>query len=51
MEKIGGGAVEKGWKGKARSAVRGVMGKARDVWEATEEWNVLGERLEELKNS
>jgi len=43
--------VEKAWKSKARSAVRGIMGKARDVWEETPEWEVLKGRLEELKGS
>ena len=47
----GTGEIEKGWKMKARSAVRGIMGKARDAWEATAEWDVLKERLEELKSS
>ncbi|KAH7355095.1 hypothetical protein BKA65DRAFT_593162 [Rhexocercosporidium sp. MPI-PUGE-AT-0058] len=51
MERWGenGEVVEKGWKMKARSAVRGVMGKARDAWEGSEEWGVLEGRLEELK--
>jgi len=47
----GQGEVEKGWKAKARSAVRGVLGKARDVWEGTTEFEMLKGRLEELKNS
>ncbi|KAI9053000.1 hypothetical protein LZ554_003270 [Drepanopeziza brunnea f. sp. 'monogermtubi'] len=49
----GGGAVvlvEAGWKAKARSAVRGVMSKARDAWEGSEGWEVLEARLEELKS-
>jgi tetratricopeptide (TPR) repeat protein len=45
-----GTEVEKAWKMKARSAVRGVMGKAKDVWDGTDEWEVLKVRLEELKN-
>ncbi|CZS88610.1 probable TPR repeat-containing protein [Rhynchosporium graminicola] len=52
MERFGGGEgeeVEKGWRGKARSAVRGVMAKARDAWEGSEDWAVLEGRLEELK--
>jgi tetratricopeptide (TPR) repeat protein len=48
---VDGKEVEKGWKMKARSAVRGVMGKARDAWEGTAEWEVLVARLEELKSS
>jgi tetratricopeptide (TPR) repeat protein len=51
QEKADGGEVEKGWKMKARSALRGVMGKAKDVWEGTSEWEVLKDRLEELKSS
>lgn len=46
----GSGEVEKAWKAKARSAVRGVMGKAKDPWESTPEWDALRERQEELKN-
>lgn len=46
----GSGEVEKGWRMKARSAVRGTMGKAKDVWDGTEEWDLLTERLEELKS-
>lgn len=49
MEKKGGGEVEKGWKMKARSAVRGVMGKARGIWDETDEFAMLEARLEELK--
>ncbi len=47
----GQGEVEKGWKGKARSAVRGVLGKAKDMWEGTGEFEMLKGRLEELKNA
>ncbi|KAK5132511.1 hypothetical protein LTR08_008895 [Meristemomyces frigidus] len=36
-----GEAVAKDWKFKARSAVRGVMGKAKSTWEDTEGWNRL----------
>ena len=49
QEKEDGTEVEKGWKMKARSAVRGIMGKAKDVWEGTDEWEVLKEKLDELK--
>lgn len=41
--------VCKEWKFKARSAVRGVMGRARDGWEGTEGWERLLGRLAELK--
>ncbi|CAG8977961.1 hypothetical protein HYALB_00001842 [Hymenoscyphus albidus] len=44
-----GGLVEKGWKMKARSAVRGIMGKARDSWEGTPEWEQLKDLLDGLK--
>lgn len=44
-----GGEVEKGWKGKARSAVRSILGKARGSWEGSAEWEMLQGRLEELK--
>jgi tetratricopeptide (TPR) repeat protein len=47
----GGGEVEKAWKMKARSAVRGIMGKAKDPWEGTDEWDLLKQRLDELKSS
>ena len=47
----GSGEVEKGWKMKARNAVRGTMGKAKDSWEGTSEWDLLQERLDELKSS
>ncbi|KFY17630.1 hypothetical protein V492_00525 [Pseudogymnoascus sp. VKM F-4246] len=46
----GSGEVEKGWKMKARSAARGIMSKARASWEDTAEFDMLKERLEELKN-
>jgi tetratricopeptide (TPR) repeat protein len=36
------------WKGKARSAVRSVMGKAKEVWEGSEEWERLVGLLEGL---
>ncbi|KAF7882181.1 hypothetical protein EAF00_011697 [Botryotinia globosa] len=37
------------WKGKARSALRGVMGKGRDFWEGTKGWETLQALMEELK--
>ncbi|TVY16810.1 TPR repeat-containing protein [Lachnellula arida] len=42
--------VEKSWRMKARSAVRGVMGRARDSWEGTEEWGMLEGLLDGLKS-
>ncbi|TVY86579.1 TPR repeat-containing protein [Lachnellula willkommii] len=58
MEKNGGEGggdgevvlVEKSWRMKARSAVRGVMGRARDSWEGTEEWGTLEGLLDGLKS-
>jgi hypothetical protein len=41
---------EGSWKSKARSAVRGVMGKGRDEWEGTKGWSTLEELLEGLKS-
>ncbi|KAK4655202.1 hypothetical protein QC762_300320 [Podospora pseudocomata] len=37
------------WKGKARLAVRSVMGKGKEAWEDTEEWDRLKGLLEGLK--
>ncbi|KAJ4289354.1 hypothetical protein N0V88_007105 [Collariella sp. IMI 366227] len=37
------------WKGKARSAVRSVMGKAKESWEGSEEWERLVGLLEGLR--
>jgi hypothetical protein len=51
METADGGEVEKGWKGKARSAVRGVMGRGRDSWEEDEGWVALEEKLKELRGT
>ncbi|TVY37430.1 TPR repeat-containing protein [Lachnellula subtilissima] len=51
MEKDGQvGVVEKSWRMKARSALRGVMGRARDSWEGTEEWGMLVGLLDGLKS-
>ncbi|KAK0642129.1 hypothetical protein B0T16DRAFT_421056, partial [Cercophora newfieldiana] len=36
------------WKGKARSAVRSVMGKAKENWEGSEEWDALKALLDGL---
>lgn len=36
------------WKGKARSALRSVMGKAKESWEGSEEWERLVGLLEGL---
>ncbi|KAF4634119.1 hypothetical protein G7Y89_g3988 [Cudoniella acicularis] len=50
MEKEDGSLVEKAWRMKARSAVRGIMGRARDSWEGTEEWETLQRLLDGLKS-
>ncbi|RFU29863.1 hypothetical protein B7463_g6466, partial [Scytalidium lignicola] len=47
----GSGEVEKGWKMKARNAVRGILGKAKDIWEDTKEWDLLQDKMKELRNS
>lgn len=39
------------WKGKARNAVRSVMGRARENWEGSEGWKVLENLMEGLKSS
>ncbi|KAI1134704.1 hypothetical protein F5Y05DRAFT_197435 [Hypoxylon sp. FL0543] len=37
------------WKGKARSAVRSVMGKAKESWEGDSRWETLTNMMEDLK--
>ncbi|KAI0150727.1 hypothetical protein GGR57DRAFT_492976 [Xylariaceae sp. FL1272] len=37
------------WKGKARSAVRSVMGKAKENWEGDANWSTLVDMLEDLR--
>ncbi|KAL8996213.1 MAG: hypothetical protein Q9169_004235 [Polycauliona sp. 2 TL-2023] len=44
-----GELVEKGWKFKGRSALRGVVGKGKEIWEGSEGFEKLRGRLEELK--
>lgn len=44
-----GEAVLKDWKFKARSAIRGVMGKGRELWGESEGYERLKGRLEELR--
>lgn len=39
------------WKGKARSALRSVMGKGKEPWERSEGWETLKNLLEGLKSS
>ncbi|KAI1801792.1 hypothetical protein F4811DRAFT_532782 [Daldinia bambusicola] len=38
------------WKGKARSAVRSVMGKAKESWEGDSRWQTLVDIMEDLKS-
>ena len=37
------------WKGKAKSAVRSVMGKGKEMWEGNDGWVVLDGLMEQLK--
>ncbi|KAL8782354.1 MAG: hypothetical protein Q9195_009652 [Heterodermia aff. obscurata] len=46
-----GELVAKDWRFKARSAVRGVMGRAKEGWEGSEEMEGLRARMEELRVS
>lgn len=38
--------ITKDWRFKARSAVRGIMGKGKEFWDGTEGWD----RLKELQS-
>ncbi|KAE8442573.1 hypothetical protein EG329_003060 [Mollisiaceae sp. DMI_Dod_QoI] len=42
--------VEKGWRMKARNAVRGVMSKGKEVWEGSDKWEELQRLLNGLKS-
>ncbi|KAL9034523.1 MAG: hypothetical protein Q9180_005357 [Flavoplaca navasiana] len=44
-----GDLVEKGWGFKARSAVRGVLGRGKEVWQESEGFERLYWRLKDLK--
>ncbi|KAF2101523.1 TPR-like protein [Rhizodiscina lignyota] len=44
-----GEVVMKDWKFKARSAVRGIMGRGKGSWEDTDGWERLKDALEQLK--
>lgn len=44
-----GSLVAKDWKFKARSAIRGIMGRGRDSWEDTRGWDRLKDALDQLK--
>ncbi|EAW11975.1 F-box domain protein [Aspergillus clavatus NRRL 1] len=43
--------VAKDWRFKARSAVRGILGKGKDFWEDSEGWNRLKELQTEVGSS
>jgi hypothetical protein len=43
--------VAKDWRFKARSAVRGILGKGKDFWEGSEGWNRLKELQSEVGSS
>lgn len=45
-----GALVAKDWKFKARSAVRGIMGRGKGSWEDTEGWDRLKDAMENLRN-
>lgn len=44
-----GGKVEEKWQFKARTAIRGVLGKGKEMWEGTEGWDTLQELATGLK--
>ena len=44
-----GEPVAKDWNFKARSALRGILGKAKGTWEGTEGWERLQEAMQGLK--
>ncbi|KAI5359036.1 Putative tetratricopeptide repeat protein TTC27/Emw1 [Septoria linicola] len=44
-----GEVVMKDWKFKARSAVRGIMGRGKESWEGSEGWERLKEVVEQLR--
>ncbi len=46
---VEGKEVERGWRSKARAAVKGILGRGRDAWEWSDGWETLERRLEELK--
>lgn len=45
-----GELVCKDWKFKARSAVRGVLGRAKEGWDGSKGYELLEQRLQELKS-
>ena len=45
-----GELVAKDWRFKARSAVRGIIGRAKDGWDGSEELEMLQGKMEDIKN-
>lgn len=45
-----GDLVAKDWKFKARSAVRSVLARAKEGWQGDDEYEILNERLRQLKS-
>ncbi|KAI0127234.1 gyf domain-containing protein [Xylariales sp. AK1849] len=43
------GIGEGRWKGKARSAIRSVMGRGKECWEGTDGWQTLESAMEDLR--
>ncbi|KAI9757434.1 MAG: hypothetical protein M4579_003450 [Chaenotheca gracillima] len=46
-----GQLVAKDWKFKARSAIRGILGRGKESWEGTEGWDRLKDKIEDLKGT
>ena len=44
-----GEPVAKDWKFKARSAIRGILGRGKASWEGTDGWEQLRTTMEQLK--
>jgi len=45
-----GELVAKDWKFKARTAIRGILGRGKDSWEGTKGWDRLKDVMEGLRN-
>ncbi|RKF82696.1 TPR repeat-containing protein C19B12.01 [Golovinomyces cichoracearum] len=42
--------VEAAWKQKAKKAIKSVLGKAQDVWEDSDGWGILQQKLDDLSH-
>ncbi|RKF74065.1 TPR repeat-containing protein C19B12.01 [Golovinomyces cichoracearum] len=42
--------VESAWKQKAKKAIKSVLGKAQDVWEDSDGWGILQQKLDDLSH-